>query len=171
MNRLPLLDARVGEALWTRRILALLVAALLLTGCSAADAKGAADTVAKYESALAPLKKRSDVLEKKFASVQGAHYRGPRQMRRVLAAIIPQYAELLDETKAIDVEGPDLEKAQAALVASLERQQRGLELALRGIDHDDRTMLSRAGRELERAQDLVVRHRRLLADARRQQAG
>ena len=169
MNRLPPLDARVGGARGTRRILALLVAALLLTGCSAADAKGSADTVAKYESALAPLKKRSDVLEKKFASVQGAHYRGPRQMRRVLATIIPQYAELLDETRAIDVEGAELEKAQAALVASLERQQSGLELALRGIDHDDRAMLSRAGRQLERAQALVVRHRRLLAEARRHQ--
>lgn len=166
MKRLPLLGARVDGARGTRRILALTVAMLLLTGCSAADAKADADAVAKYEAALAPLKKRSDVLEKEFAAVQGPHYRGPRQMRRVLAEIIPRYAELLEQTKAIEVDGPELQKAQAALVASLERQQDGLELALRGIDAGDRAMLARAGRDLERAQALVERHRRLLAEAR-----
>jgi hypothetical protein len=168
MNRLPVLGARGGGAGGTLRILVLLAALILLVGCSAADAKGKPDAVARYEAALAPLKKRSDVLERKFAHVQGAHYRGPAPMRRVLAEIIPEYAELLQETKGIEVEGEELKKAHAVLITSLERQQDGLELALRGIEANDRSMLARAGRDLERAQALVERHRRLLAEARQQ---
>jgi hypothetical protein len=169
MNRLPVLGARVGRTGEALRVLVLVAALLLLVGCSAADAKGKVDAVAKYDAALAPLKKRSDVLEAQFARVQGRHYRGPQQMRRVLAEIIPKYAELLEETRAIEVEGDRLRKAHAMLIASLERQQDGLELALRGIDDDDRTELARAARNLERAQKLVERHRRLLAQVRRQE--
>jgi hypothetical protein len=148
-------------------VLVLLVALLLVAGCSAADASNSADAVATYEAALAPLKKRSDVLEKRFAAVQGTGYTGPEQVRDVLAEIIPEYAELLRQTRAIEVEGPALEKAHETLIASLVLQQQGLELALRGMDEGDSAMVARAGRALEQAQRLVEKHRRLLAAARR----
>jgi hypothetical protein len=144
---------------------------VLATGCSAAgamhgDSADAEEAIATYEAALAPLKKRSDVLEQKFAEVQGEGYSGPGQVRDVLVEIIPQYADLLEATQAIEVEGADLEKAHELLVASLERQQEGLELALRGMKEDDPTLVRRAGKALQEAQALVERHRDLLADAR-----
>jgi hypothetical protein len=142
----------------------------LVAGCSAADAEAGdrqvVGTVAGYQAALDPLKERSDVLEERFAAVQGDRYTGPGQVRKVLAAIIPEYAELLDETRAIEVEGVELEKAHDALLASLERQQEGLELALRGMERDDAVLVAEGGRSLERAQALVKKHRRLLVQAR-----
>lgn len=167
MNRLPLLGARVDGARGTRRFLVLCAALLLVTGCSAADATARGDAVARYEAALAPLKKRSDVLERQFAHVQGKYYRGPAPLRRVLHEIIPQYAELLGQAKRIEVQGPELKKAQALLIASLDRQQDGLVLALHGLEQDNEAKLARAGRVLEQAEALVVRHRRVLAEAAR----
>ncbi len=51
-------------------------------------------------------------------------------------------------------------------MASLEKQQEGLELALRGMHEGDPAMVRRAASPLKRAQALVEKHRRLLADAR-----
>lgn len=165
MTRQPAPGARVCGARGRRRILVPAAAlVLLLAGCSAADARGGADAVAQYEAALAPLKKRSDRLEEKFASVQGTHYRGPAQLRRVLAQIVPQYARLLERTRAIEVHGARLEQAHRLLVASLERQ-------LDGLERDDQALLQRAGRDLEKAQALVERHRRVLAEARSRETG
>jgi hypothetical protein len=143
---------------------------VLVAGCSTADAepgdRQVVETLASYQAALNPLKERSDLLEERFAAVQGDGYTGPEQVREVLAEIIPEYAELLDETKAIEVEGVELEKAHDALLASLERQQEGLELALRGMERDDAVLVAAGGRSLERAQALVKKHRRLLVQAR-----
>jgi len=143
---------------------------VLVAGCFPAGADGgdgrAVDTTAAYEAALEPLKKRSDVLEERFAEVQEEGYRGPGQVRRVLAEIIPEYAELLDETRALEVEGTDLEKAHELLLASLERQQEGLELALQGLEEGDTVLVAEGGQALKQAQTLVRKHRRLLARAR-----
>ena len=166
MARLPLLGASVRRA----HLFVVVAALLLFSGCSAAGAMGWGDSdedpVAAYEAALAPLKKRSDVLEQKFAEVQGQGYTGPEQVRSVLEEIIPEYAELLDETRDIEVASPDLQDAQEALVASLEKQQEGLELALRGMREGDPALVRQGGVALERAQALVDKHRRLLAAAR-----
>jgi len=143
---------------------------VLVAGCFPADADGgderAVDTTAAYEAALEPLKERSDVLEERFAAVQEEGYRGPGQVRRVLAEIIPEYAELLDETRTLEVEGADLEKAHELLLASLERQQEGLELALQGLEEGDTVLVAEGGQALKQAQTLVRKHRRLLARAR-----
>jgi predicted nuclease with TOPRIM domain len=151
-------------------VLALLAALVLVVGCSAAgaaDRDDPVDTVARYDEALAPLKERSDVLEKRFAEVQGEGYTGPDQIRDVLSDIIPEYAVLLEKTREIEVEGAALEEAHRVLLESLERQQEGLELALEALDSDDSMRMVRAGRALEEAQRLVEEHRRLLARARR----
>ena len=166
MDRRPLLGAQVGAAGGARRILVVLVSLLFLMGCSAADARSSDDPVATYEAALAPLKKRSDVLEKQFAAVQGKGYRGPQQVIDVLAEIIPKYAELLDETRAIKPETPELVKAHKVLIQSLLLQQQGLTLALQGMRQGDSAKVARAGRALEQAQSLVDEHRRLVAAAR-----
>lgn len=167
MARLPLLGALVGRA---RLVLVAVAGLLLVTGCSAAGALGWDDTdgdpVAAYEDALAPLKERSDVLEEKFAAVQGPGYTGPERVREVLQEIIPEYAELLEATEQIEVDSPELEKAHEALVASLEKQQEGLELALRGMQTGDSEQVRRARVALTRAQALVEKHRTLLAAAR-----
>jgi len=139
-------------------------------GCSATGASGAdgtgADSVETYASRLAPLKERSDVLEERFASVQGEGYTGPEKVREVLVEIIPEYAELLEETRDIEPRGDELAEAHEVLIASLERQQEGLELALRGMEADDSAALSDAALALEEAQELVEEHRSLLAEAR-----
>ena len=147
---------------------------VLVAGCLPADADGGEggavdstiDSPAAYEAALEPLQERSDVLEERFGAVQGEGYRGPGQVRRVLAEIIPEYAVLLDETRAIEVEGTDLEKAHDLLLASLERQQEGLELALQGLEEGDTVLVAEGGQALKQAQALVRKHRRLLARAR-----
>lgn len=145
---------------------------MLVAGCLPADADAGdgvdatVDSPAAYEAALEPLKERSDVLEERFAAVQGEGYRGPGQVLRVLTEIIPEYAELLDETRAIEVEGTDLEKAHDLLLASLERQQEGLELALQGLEEGDTVLVAEGGHALKQAQALVRKHRRLLARAR-----
>ena len=145
------------------------MALVLVGGCSAgAEARDrmVVDTVASYQEALDPLKERSDILEEQFAAVQGDGYSGPEQVRDVLAEIIPEYAELLDQTKAIEVEGAALESAHDVLVASLERQQEGLELALRGLEQDDTVLVAEGGQALKQAESLVKKHRLLLARAR-----
>ncbi len=161
MDRRPLLGAQQG----TRHIAALAAALALSAGCSAADAT-ATDPVASYKEALAPLKQRSDVLEDEFAGAQAKGYDGPGALHDVLVEIIPEYAELLEETRAIEVDD-DLGDAQSALVASLEAQQRGLELALSGLEDDDAAKMRKAGNLLQKAQRLVDEHRRLLAKASR----
>ncbi len=166
MTRQPLLGAPAGVVPAVVRVLAVLAALTLAVGCSTADAKDTQDAVASYESALAPLKKRSDVLEERFAAAQGEDYTGPEQVREVLVEIIPEYAELLEETRDIEVEGRALEEAHEALIQSLELQQSGLEMALRGMEEGDAAEVARAGRALEKAQALVEEHRALLADAR-----
>jgi hypothetical protein len=142
----------------------------LVAGCFPADADDRAndpiDSPAAYDAALEPLKERSDVLEDRFAAVQGEGYRGPRQVRRVLSEIIPEYAALLDETRAIEVEGVDLEKAHDLLLASLMQQQDGLQLALRGLEQGDTVLVAEGGQTLKQAQALVRKHRRVLARAR-----
>jgi hypothetical protein len=146
----------------------------LVAGCSAADADASGkgeeattvDSVAAYDEVLEPLKKRSDVLEDRFAEVQGEGYSGPLTVRDVLTEIIPEFATLLEETRAIEVEGGELEEAHDVLIASLERQQEGLELALRALDEDDSALMAEAGAELREAQDLLEEHRDLLARAR-----
>lgn len=137
---------------------------------SGAEARDGAivDSVAGYDAALDPLKKRSDVLEEKFAAVQGDGYTGPERVRDVLTEIIPEYAELLEETRAIEIDQPALEKAHEVLVDSLERQQEGLELALRGMEQDDTVLVAEGGQALQEAERLVKQHRRLLARARQQ---
>jgi len=139
-------------------------------GCSSAGASGGedaeADPVETYQSTLAPLKERSDVLEERYASVQGEGYTGPEQVREVLVEIIPEYAELLEQTRDIEPPGDELAEAHAVLLASLERQQDGLELALRGMEEDDSGALSDAALALEEAQELVEEHRSLVAEAR-----
>ncbi|HSE10656.1 MAG TPA: hypothetical protein VLB29_18475 [Nocardioidaceae bacterium] len=119
-----------------------------------------------YDAALDPLKKRSDVLEDQFAAVQGDGYTGPDQVRDVLAEILPEFAALLEETRAIAVEDPALERAHAVLVASLERQQEGLERALKGLEEGDMVMVAEGGRALQDAERLLKQHRRLLSRAR-----
>lgn len=153
----------------------MLLAALVLglvTGCSVADASGkrgdnaTVDSVSAYDAALAPLKKRSDVLERRFAEVQSEEYTGPDTVRDVLAEIVPEYAALLEDTRAIEVEGAELEEAHDVLLASLERQQEGLELALQALDEEDSDLIVEAGLALEEAQGLVDEHRTLLARLR-----
>jgi hypothetical protein len=144
----------------------------LVAGCSTADASGkgddatAVDTVAAYDEALEPLRRRSDVLEDRFAEVQAEGYSGPLTVRGVLAEIIPEFATLLEETRGIEPEGVALEKAHGTLLESLERQQEGLELALRALDEDDPALMAEAGAVLQDAQSLVEEHRDLLARAR-----
>jgi hypothetical protein len=158
----------------TRQVLALLAALVLglVTGCTTADATGegegvaVGDSVAAYDEALGPLKQRSDVLEDRFAEVQASDYTGPLTVRDVLAEIIPEFATLLEETRAIAVEGEALTEAHDVLLASLERQQEGLELALRALDENEPSLMAEAGEALEEAQDLVEEHRELLARAR-----
>jgi len=154
----------------TGRVVGALATLTLVVGCSATGASGAdgtgADSVETYASRLAPLKERSDVLEERFASVQGEGYTGPEKVREVLVEIIPEYAELLEETRDIEPRGDELAEAHEVLIASLERQQEGLELALRGMEADDSAALSDAALALEEAQELVEEHRSLLAEAR-----
>lgn len=144
----------------------------LVAGCSAADASGKGDkaatvrSVTAYDEALEPLKKRSDVLEDRFAEVQAEGYSGPLTVREALAEIIPEFATLLEETRAIEVEGPELEEAHDVLLASLERQQDGLELAVSALDEDNAALMAEAGTALEEAQRLLEEHRDLLARAR-----
>jgi hypothetical protein len=152
---------------------------MLLVGCSVADASGrargpseggptsAAEAVAAYNAALDPLRRRSDVLEQRFAEVQAANYDGPDTVRDVLAEIIPQYAGLLEQTRAIEVEHPALVETHEILLASLERQQEGLEMALRALDTGDDVLMAEAGLALKEAQGLVQEHRVLLRRARR----
>jgi hypothetical protein len=106
------------------------------------------------------------VLEDRFAEVQAEGYSGPLTVRDVLAEIIPEFATLLKETRAIEVEGPELEEAHDVLLASLERQQDGLELALSALDEGDAAPMAEAGTALEEAQRLLEEHRDLLARAR-----
>jgi hypothetical protein len=158
----------------TRQVLTLLVALVLglATGCSFADASGkgngvtTVDSVAAYDEALEPLKKRSDVLEDRFAEVQAKGYSGPLTVRDVLEEIIPEFAALLEETRAIEVEGAELEQAHDVLLESLEAQQEGLELALRALDEDDSGLMAEAGAGLREAQRLLEEHRDQLARAR-----
>src|SRR5512144_1322290 len=118
-------------------LLALLLGSQLTSGCSlagaAAGATATADhhqAVAAYDDALKPLKARSDVLEERFAAVQRTDRGDPEQLREVLRKIIPAYAELLEEARRIRVEDAAVKVAHEALLASLEEQQKGLELAL-----------------------------------------
>lgn len=153
---------------------------MLLVGCSISDAAGrtrspaeggrtsTGDAVAAYDAALDPLRKRSDVLEERFAEVQAANYDGPDTVRDVLAEIIPEFAGLLEETRAIEVDDPVLVEAHRTLLASLERQQEGLEMALRALETGDDTLMAEAGLALKEAQGLVQEHRILLRRARRQ---
>jgi uncharacterized membrane protein len=85
----------------------------------------------------------------------------------VLAEIIPQYAGLLEQTRAIEVEHPALVETHEILLASLERQQEGLEMALRALDTGDDVLMAEAGLALKEAQGLVQEHRVLLRRARR----
>ena len=98
--------------------------------------------------------------------MQGEGYTGPEQVREVLVEIIPEYAELLEETRDIEPRDDELAEAHEVLIASLERQQEGLELALRGMEADDSAALGDAALALEEAQKLVEEHRSLLAEAR-----
>jgi hypothetical protein len=157
----------------TRQVLALLaaLALVLVAGCSAADASGEGkdtspvDSAAAYDEALEPLRKRSDVLEDRFAEVQAEGYSGPLTVRGVLAEIIPEFATLLEDTRAIEVEGAALERAHDVLLESLEAQQEGLELALRALDEDDSALMAEAGTALQEAQRLLEEHRDLLTRA------
>lgn len=133
---------------------------------AAAAAPVRVESVKEYDATLDPLRKRSDRLERRFAHVQGKGYSGPGRVREVLEEIVPEYAELIEEASTIDVRGQALGKAHDKLLASLEEQQRGLELALEGLVEDDTMLVARAGAKLDHAQQLLVAHRRLLASAR-----
>lgn len=124
-------------------------------------------SVAEYEAALEPLRKRSDVLERRFARAQGKDYTGPDRLREVLEDIVPEYAALLEEVRAVEVRHRPLARAHDVLLESLERQQEGLETARQGLAEDDSLLVARAGKRLVQAQDLLHTHRRLLAEARR----
>ena len=154
-------------------LLALLVGSLLLGGCSTAGAAAGVTTaadhrkaVAAYDAALKPLKERSDVLEERFAAVQRTDNDDPEQLREVLEEIIPAYAKLLQETRRIQVDDAAVKVAHESLLASLEEQQKGLELALRALDEGDSDLMTKAGTSLERARRLLLEHRRLLSRAR-----
>lgn len=124
------------------------------------------DTVAEYDAALEPLRRRSDVLERRFARAQSGGPAGPERVHDVLEETVRAYAGLLDEARAIEVRHRPLVRAHRALLDSLERQQEGLETALRGLAEDDAVLMARAGRKMVRAQELQALHRRLLARAR-----
>lgn len=124
-------------------------------------------SVEEYDAALEPLRRRSDVLERRFEDVQGPDRIDPQEVRRVLEEIVPEYATLLDRVRAIEIRHRPLAEAHQALLDSLERQQAGLENALQGLAEDDATLVARAGRQLVQADHLLREHRRLLADARR----
>ncbi|MGH3370764.1 MAG: hypothetical protein ACRDPR_12275 [Nocardioidaceae bacterium] len=151
-------------------LVVLLTVALAPVGaCTAGDAAGRAgdreaDPVAAYETALAPLKRRSDVLEKRFATAQ-ADGADPARIREVLEQVTTAYAGLLERTRAIEVDDPAVETAHESLLAGLEHQQRGLELALRAVETDDTALMEQAGAALAEAQRLMDEHRRLLARA------
>lgn len=136
-------------------------------GQRAAAAGAEVDSVKEYDATLDPLRKESDVLEKRFAHVQGRGYAGQARVRAVLEEIVPEYADLVDEAEAIEVRGKALGRAHRKLLASLAEQQRGLELALEGLVNDDTLLVAKAGARLDHAQQLLVQHRRLLAAARR----
>lgn len=136
-------------------------------GSHSAAAAVEVDSVRKYDATLDPLRRQSDLLEKRFAHVQGKGYTGPAKVRDVLEEIVPEYAELVDEAQGIEVRGKALARAHRKLLASLAEQQRGLELALEGLVDDDTLLVARAGARLDHAQRLLVQHRRLLAAARR----
>ncbi|HEX6246931.1 MAG TPA: hypothetical protein VFZ64_03595 [Nocardioidaceae bacterium] len=123
--------------------------------------------VEAYDAALDPLRKRSDVLEKRFARVQRPGRAGPDRVRDVLEEIVVEYADLLEESRAIEVEGGRLRRAHVALLASLEAQQEGLELALQGVETGDAALLAEAAALMSRAQEQLDEHRRLLARAGR----
>jgi hypothetical protein len=125
------------------------------------------DSVKEYDETLDPLRKRSDRLEERFAFVQGKGYSGQGKVRDVLEEIVPEYAELIARAGSIEVRGKALGKAHERLLASLEEQQRGLELALKGLVEDDTLLVARAGAKLDHAQELLEEHRRLLESARR----
>ena len=124
-------------------------------------------SVEEYDAALEPLRERSDVLERRFALAQGKDYTGPERLREVLEEVVPEYAALLEEARAIEVRHRPLARAHDALLDSLERQQEGLEAALQGLAEDDSLLMARAGKRLVQAQELLRTHRSLLADARR----
>jgi chaperonin cofactor prefoldin len=154
-------------------LLALLLGSQLTSGCSSAGAAAGAtatadhhQAVAAYDDALKPLKARSDVLEERFAAVQRTDRGDPEQLREVLGEIIPAYAELLDEARHIKVEDASVKVAHEALLASLEEQQKGLELALRALEENDSGLMTKAGTSLGRARALLLKHRRLLSRAR-----
>lgn len=149
-------------------LVALLAGLLLVGGCSTADAAGGSHgkAVTAYDEALQPLKERSDVLEQRFAAVQRHDDRDPERLRGVLEEIIPAYAELLEETRGIEVDDTEVKAAHESLLASLEEQQKGLELALRALDEGDSALMAKAGSSLVRARELLLEHRRLLRRAR-----
>lgn len=136
-------------------------------GQSAAAASAVeVDSVEEYDATLDPLRRQSDLLEKRFAHVQGTGYTGQGKVLVVLEEILPEYSELVDEAQGIEVSGKALNRAHQRLLASLEEQQRGLQLALEGLVEEDSVLVARAGAKLDRAQDLLAQHRRLLAAAR-----
>ena len=149
-------------------LVGLLAGLLLVGGCSTADAAGGGHgkAVTAYDEALRPLKERSDVLEQRFAAVQRHDNHDPEQLRRVLEEIIPAYAELLEEARGIGVDDAEVKAAHESLLASLEEQQKGLELALRALDEGDSALMEKAGSSLEKARELLLEHRRLLRRAR-----
>ena len=153
----------------TRLLAGLLAALVLLGGCSMAGAASGvshADAVKDYDAALEPLKVRSDVLEERFAEIQQDEHADPQKVRQVLEEIIPAYAELLDKARLIEVDDEEVKAAHQELIASLEAQQKGLELALRSLKDGDSDLMSEAGSDLEEARQLLLKHRRLLSRAR-----
>lgn len=152
----------------TSLLVTLLAGLLLVGGCSVAGAAPPShqEAVAAYDAALKPLKHRSDILEERYAALRQAGHAGPAQVRQVLGELVPAYAALLAKARAIEVHDSGVKAAHEALLASLDAQQRGLRLALRALEQGDATMMARARASLERAERLLLEHRRLLKQAR-----
>ena len=166
MTRQPVLGALGGRA--GHGLALMLAPTILLAGCATAadaDAGSRADGVSAYDAALEPLRERSDVLERRFATVQ-QHSPDAAELAAALDDIVPAYADLLAKARAIEP-APEVRAAHAALIDSLESQQEGLELAQQAVEDGDPALMARAGRALNEAQALLDKHRHLLAEARR----